>query len=304
MALGGNAHPYPELLALVREAEQLGYAAAFVDGDVSQRSAPGVREVAHGWSLHLALLAATERIAIGSIRLVHHWNACALAQAAATAERLFGERFRLLCSVGGQPADRHFGLPFPKAADRVRWLDETLTVARRLWRGESVSFAGAHVHCDEARLQPAPGDEVPIAIAARGPKLLEVVARHARGWDINVPPIATRVDRAAAALDAACAREGRDPGEIARSQWIHVRPGGEAGSDQLVAGFRRTNPWFEAIPDEELSEGLVGGSPKACLERLAELRDRFQLDLQILELTGIDVATTQRVMNDLAPGTA
>ena len=33
---GWHVHPYPELLALVRHAEALGYSAALVDGDVSK----------------------------------------------------------------------------------------------------------------------------------------------------------------------------------------------------------------------------------------------------------------------------
>jgi alkanesulfonate monooxygenase SsuD/methylene tetrahydromethanopterin reductase-like flavin-dependent oxidoreductase (luciferase family) len=100
----------------VRRAEALGYRCAFVDGDVSMLPSRGEGDVLDGWTVTAALLAATERIEIGSIRLVHHWNAAKLAQAVATAERIAPGRLRLQISIGAQPADARFGLPFPPAA--------------------------------------------------------------------------------------------------------------------------------------------------------------------------------------------
>ena len=88
VSLAWHVHPWEELLALVQRAEELGYAAAFVDGDISMFASDSERDVLDGWTVTTALLARTQRIQIGSIRLVHHWNAARLAQAVATAERL------------------------------------------------------------------------------------------------------------------------------------------------------------------------------------------------------------------------
>ena len=71
---------FEELRALVRHAEAKGFAAAYVDGDVSVIPSLGERDVLDGFTVTTALLAATERIAVTSIRLVHHWNAARLAQ--------------------------------------------------------------------------------------------------------------------------------------------------------------------------------------------------------------------------------
>ena len=70
--LGGHVHPWPELLELVRLAEALGYEAALVDGDTSMH---GRFDAMDGWTTTVALLALTQRIEVGSLRLVHHWNA-------------------------------------------------------------------------------------------------------------------------------------------------------------------------------------------------------------------------------------
>lgn len=303
VALAWHCHDFAALLRLVRRAEALGYAAAFVDGDASQMRGDPPRDVLDGWSVTLALLARTERIEIGSIRLVHHWHAARLAQSAATAAHLFGSRFRFLVSIGGHPIDRAFGLSFPGIRERVRWLDETLTAARALWRGERVRTSGEFVTLDGAVVRPLPaGGRVPISIAARSPRLLEVVATHADVWDVNLPPIRARVDRAARALAVACERQGRDPGAIARSQWIFTRVGREEPRSEAVrAEFRRLNPWFNDIPDAELAEGLVSGPPERCRSRIEEIRQSLRLALPVADLSGLSEASAEAQLEALAP---
>src|SRR5512134_160846 len=117
--LGGHHRDFAETLALVRCAESLGYRAVYVDGDVSVVASRGDAPVLHGWTATVAYLAATERIEIGSIRLVHHWNPAQLAQAVATAECIAPGRLRLLASIGGQAADRRFGLAVPPVGERI-----------------------------------------------------------------------------------------------------------------------------------------------------------------------------------------
>ena len=119
VGLGWHSLAFEELLDLVRRAESAGFEAAFADGDVSQVPSGGEADVLDGWTVTTALLASTERIQIGSIRLVHHWNAARLAQAAATLERIAPRRLRFLISIGGQPADRRFGLPFPSTREGI-----------------------------------------------------------------------------------------------------------------------------------------------------------------------------------------
>ena len=82
---GWHALAFEDLCALVQRAEELGYAAAFVDGDISMLERRPDDDCLDGWTVTIALLAATRRIEIGSLRIVHHWNAARLAQAAATA---------------------------------------------------------------------------------------------------------------------------------------------------------------------------------------------------------------------------
>ncbi len=302
VALGGHVHGFDDLLALVRRAEALGFRVAWVDGDASMLPSRPDAEVLDGWTVTCALLARTERIEIGSIRLVHHWETARLAQAVATLERVTPGRLRFLISIGGQPADRRFGLSVPPVRERIEWLDETLTALRALWAGETVTLQGRHVRLDGARVGPPPRDgPMPIAIAARRPRLLALVAAHADIWDVNLPPVRWRVAEAARSLATACRARGRDPASIARSMWIFTRPGADPEDPKLVREFRRLNPWFDDLPDAELSEAIVAGTADACRRRLADLRRELDLALPVLDLTGLPRPAAERVMQALAP---
>ena len=282
-------------------AEALGYRAAYVDGDVSVVPSRGDAPVLEGWTATVAYLARTERIEIGSIRLVHHWNAARLAQAVATVESIAPGRLRLLASIGGQPADRRFGFPLPPARERIAWLDEWLDALRRLLAGEVVTHDGLYVQLDRAQVRPVPrGGRMPIEVGGAGPALLDVVARRADRWDLNLPPVAQRVRDAAARLDACCRAIGRDPAAIGRSMWIFVRPGTDPQDPGVHAAYRRWHPWFRTIPDAELGEAIVAGPVGRCRERIAALRTDLGLDLPVLDLAGLDLAAASAALEGLA----
>jgi alkanesulfonate monooxygenase SsuD/methylene tetrahydromethanopterin reductase-like flavin-dependent oxidoreductase (luciferase family) len=302
VAFGWYAHSWETLAELVETAEALGYAAAFVDGDVSMLGGSRKTDVLDGWTVTIALLARTQRIQIGSMRLVHHWNAAHLAQAAATAERIAPGRLQFLISIGDRPHDERFGLQRPSAAERVLWLDEMLTAVRGLWRGESVSTSGRFVVLDGARIQPAPpAGRIPISIAGRRPKLLELVAAHADTWEINLPPLPDRVAEASAMLENACRQRERDPAEIERSMWIFTRVQMSDDPASLFDEYRRLNPWFGELSDDECAAAMVVGSAEHCRTRLAALGDELNLDFPVIDLSGLDAAASRVALEAMAP---
>ncbi len=297
--LGWHVHPWEDLLALVLRAEELGYDAAWIDGDATLH--PG-RETLDGWTATTALLARTRQIGIGSLRIVHHWNAARLAQVVATAERITPGRLRLLVSIGDRPIDARFGLPDLTAGERIRWLDETLDAARALWRGETVTRTGRFVRLSEASLCPTPpGGRVEIAVAAKGERLLEVVARHADVWDVNLPPVPARVRAAASALETACGRIGRDPATIERSMLLFTRVAASAEPEPFLAGFRRLNPWFRFLSDAEVADALVVGPPADCRSRIASICRELGIARPVIDLSGVPAGEAERVLTALSP---
>ena len=102
-----------------------------------------------------------------------------------------------------------FGLPAGGPGERLARLDEMLGALRRLWQGETVSLRGRYVQLDEARVRPLVAPRIRIEIAAKGPRMLDLVARHADVWDVNLPPLPARVAQAGAWLAERCAKAGR-----------------------------------------------------------------------------------------------
>lgn len=290
---------FEELRTLVRHAERLGYEAAYLDGDIGFVPSLGEADVLDGWTVQTALALATERIRLASIRLVHHWHAFRLAQAVATFERIAPGRQRVFVAVGGQAGDAAAGLPFPPHADRVAWLDETLSAARRLWTEPAVSAQGRFVNLRSARVRPRPPAPPWVEIGAAAEATLRVVARHADAWNLNRPAIPSEIARLDAAFARACDAVGRDPATVERTLWLFARPGDEAGD--ALADYRRFTPWHRAFPDAALRASFLTGGTDAARERLAGFRESLSLDLPVVDVTGLPLAAAQVALEALAP---
>jgi alkanesulfonate monooxygenase SsuD/methylene tetrahydromethanopterin reductase-like flavin-dependent oxidoreductase (luciferase family) len=292
---------FEELSALVQRAEALGYAAAYVDGDVSQLASLGTRDVLDGWTVLTALAQRTRRIQLAGVRLVHYWNAARLAQSFATFERIAPQRQRAFLAIGAHAADRAFGLPYPPAADRIAWLDETIVALRALWRGEPVAQRGRFVTLESARVRPALAAPPPLELAAAGPRMLALVAKHADAWNINLPPLPERVARASAQLEAACTARGRASREIARVVQIFARPGLAADDPALLGAFRRFHPWFADVPDADVPRAVLCGGAEAARAQLARMRRDLALDLPVVDVTGLPASEADAALVALAP---
>lgn len=293
---------WEELVALVTRAEELGFDTAYIDGDVSQLAQRRDTDVLDGWTATQALVARTRRISVASIRLVQHWSAAHLAQVMATAERIAPGRSHLFASIGDRPEDRAWGLPPLPGSDRVAWLDETLDAVRALWRGESVTRHGRFVTLDDARVRPSPpGGRLPIEVAAKGARLLPVVARHADIWNVNWPAIPARVAASAEQLARACDAEKRDPAQIQRRLWMFTRPEPLSRHDAL-AEFRRWNPWFQDLSDAEVAPALAVGKPAECRERIASLAADLELEMPVIDLSGLPADRAREALEALPAG--
>jgi F420-dependent oxidoreductase-like protein len=186
---------------------KIGTSLGFFDGD-PQKFARHVRDlesagvdVAWGGEIYgfdlassLAYLAGqTERIELMSgIFPVYSRSPTLIAQTAATIDALSGGRFILgLGTSGPQVIEGWHGVPFAKPLARTR---EVVEVCRKVWRGERVELDG------EAVQLPLPAGEgtglgkplkfmgrplradIPIFIAAIGPRNVELTAQVAEGW--------------------------------------------------------------------------------------------------------------------------
>lgn len=122
----------------------------------------------------------TERLRIGHLVLCDAFrHPAVLAKQAVTLAEASGGRFELGLGSGSMPDElARFGLGAPTAGQRISALEQTVIALRRYWSGEQ-----------DTQL-PVPSSPIPLLLAGRGPRMLELVARHADWW--NLP--ATHVD--------------------------------------------------------------------------------------------------------------
>ncbi len=166
-------------LSLAREADRLGYSVAWV-AEAYGSDAPTI----------LAWVAAqTERIDVGSaVMQIPARTPAMTAMTAATLDTLSGGRFRLGLGVSGpQVSEGWHGVRFDAPLGRTR---EYVDIVRMALRRETVRYEGKHYTLP---LPDGPGkaikltvhpvrEEIPVYLAAVGPKNLQLTGEIADGW--------------------------------------------------------------------------------------------------------------------------
>jgi alkanesulfonate monooxygenase SsuD/methylene tetrahydromethanopterin reductase-like flavin-dependent oxidoreductase (luciferase family) len=132
---------------------------------------------------------------------------------------------------------RGYGLDFPAAGVRVDMLDEALTIIRRLWTEDTVTFDGRYYRVHDAVGNPKPlqRPHPPIVIGGEKPKMLRVIARHADEWNVPSHGDVAAWAETSTRLDQACAEVGRDPAQIRRSVQLFVRPAQQGHLEDQLA---------------------------------------------------------------------
>ena len=140
------------------------------------------------WTTTCYLAAAYPELTWGTIVLCQSYrNPALMAKMAACLCSLAPGRFVFGIGAGWKEDEYHaYGYPFPRAAARIQQLDEAVTIARRMWTEERVTFEGRHYQVHDAYLSPKPDPLPPIMIGGGGEQLtLRVVARHADWYNLS-----------------------------------------------------------------------------------------------------------------------
>jgi F420-dependent oxidoreductase-like protein len=218
-----------------------------------------------------------------------------LAQNAVALDRLFGGRYRLGLGAGWYQREHEaFGFPLPTVHERMDRLEEAITVVKRLWTGEPVTFAGQFYQLREARLRPTPlrPEGVPLVVGGGGEKrLLRIAAAHASDWNaVSVLP--ATYPAKVAALERHCAEIGRDPREIERSWMVgHLVGRDEVELRERAARLQRVLVSLQGLsPTETVARlrerGWLVGTPPEILD---QVRERAALGVDRLMLQTFDL---------------
>ncbi|MGI9647564.1 MAG: TIGR03557 family F420-dependent LLM class oxidoreductase, partial [Acidimicrobiia bacterium] len=149
------------------------------------------------WSWLGAVAARTERVQLATSVTcpLFHYHPALIAQAAATVDRLSGGRFLLGVGTGENINEGPLGFSFPGYKERIARMSEALEIIHRLFEGEKVDFEGEYYTADKARLYSPPVGDIPVLMAAGGPKSAAFAGANAGGLITSVKDPAETIER-------------------------------------------------------------------------------------------------------------
>lgn len=268
--------------AAAQAVDGLGYHSVWVNDHLYGVPMPSL-PILEAWTLLPAVAAVTERVELGTlVTPIGFRNPALLAKSVATLDGI--SNGRVIVGLGGGWFAQEFsgyGIDFPPVQDRLRQLDEGITLMRRMWSEEQVTFAGRYFRTEDVYCEPKPVRRPPILIGGGGEQvLLKLVARHADIWNNLAVHQAQLADKAAV-LRRHCEAIGRDPAQIRISQQTMV----VIGSDDADARAKAEKA--ARIYGGHMGSGIAG-TPAQCIEQIEALA-RQGCSLLMIEFFGRDV---------------
>jgi 5,10-methylenetetrahydromethanopterin reductase len=202
-------HPMPELAARAREYEALGYTDVWV---------PDERLLRNVYVSLATIASATTRIGLGpAVTNPYTRHPAHTAAAIATIDELSGGRATLAFGAGG--GLDAYGI---KRANPVQTLREAVQISQLLTRGETASYQGEVFSLGATQLDFTPVRPVPVYLAARGPKILQLAGEVADGAILGGFAQPDGLRYAMDMVDRGIERAGRDPGDVDVMSWLYV----------------------------------------------------------------------------------
>jgi len=158
-----------ELIKTVQAAEELGYQYCMVADEGLMYDI---------WVVLGILANSTSSIRLGAVTNGYTRHPAATAAAAATVDQVSGGRAFLTLVAGGTMVLEPLGLARDKP---LTVMHDSIEIMRRLWSGETVEFRGEVFSLSDARLEAGGRHDIPIWVAARGPRLLRLAGELADG---------------------------------------------------------------------------------------------------------------------------
>ncbi|MFF9018868.1 TIGR03842 family LLM class F420-dependent oxidoreductase [Streptomyces eurythermus] len=246
--------PASRVVALMRRAEHNGFRYGWTFDSAVLWQEPFV--------IYSQILANTERLTVGPMVTnpgTRTWEVTA--STFATLNDMFGNR--TVCGIGrGDSAMRVAG----RRPNTLARISEAMKVIRALGRGEEADLGGARIRIPWIR----EGAEVPVWMAAYGPKALKMAGEEADGFILQLADLYLTEYMVKAVRDAAAAA-GRDPSEVticvAAPAYVT-----EDDSPAALAHAREQCRWFGGMVGNHVAD-LVSRYGEGSADVPAELTD-------------------------------
>jgi F420-dependent oxidoreductase-like protein len=270
---------------VITKAENKGFDSFWVMDHFHQISVIGKPEepMLEGWTTISALAGITTRIKLGTLvtGVIYRYPSI-LAKIGATLDilskgRLFfgigaawNEEESLAYGIGNNSGNDPSAISFPSNKERFLRLEEALQIIRKMWTEEpSASFKGNYYQITDAYCNPKPIQKPtpPILVGGSGEKrTLKIVAKYADAC--NIFGSAYTIRKKLGILKEHCRTVGRDYDSILKTK-LGVVVIDNNGRDAK----KRAKQAFLGIPESQLSEFAIYGTPEDVRSQIEELEE-------------------------------
>jgi probable F420-dependent oxidoreductase len=275
------------------EIDRLGFHSAWVCDHLYGVPLPHF-PIFEAWSELAAVAAVTSRVELGTLVTPPFFrNPAVLAKQVATVDHVAGGRTIVGLGVGWFAAEfEGYGVAFPPLKQRLRALEEHVTLLKRMWTEERVTFSGEHARVVDVICEPKPVRRPPVLIGGGGERvLMRIAAQHADIWN-NLAASQAQLGTKVEALRRRCAEVGRDFATIEVSQQcLVVIAETEAGAREALAKAERI---YGGHMGGGLEEHGIWGTPEQVIERIERHR-ALGCTLFVIEFFGRDTRPPARL---------
>ena len=224
--------------------------------------------ILEGWTELAAVAAVTENVGLGTLVTPPFFrNPAVLAKQIATIDQISGGRVIAGMGAGWFEAEfKGYGCEFPSIRERLRALEESVEIMKRMWTEESVTFEGKHASVHNVFCEPKPQQMPKVLIGGAGEKvLMGIVARHADIWN-NMAATQAQLPEKIEAMKRRCDQEGRDFDTLEVSQQCVVILG--ADDDAATAALAKAEKIYGGHMGGDLANTGIWGSPQGVIDRI------------------------------------
>ena len=205
--------------------ENLGYESTWVYDHFHTVPTPTQDPTYECWSLMSALSQTTSRVRLGQMCTCNSYrNPSYLTKVASTIDVMSGGRLEYAIGAGWYDQEyKAYGYEYPSAGIRLKMLEESLIIYKRMTTQEKASFEGEYYQIKDAINQPKPIQDPhpPLWVCGGGEKVtLKLLARYGDygNWDVDVDGFIAKSN----ILKQHCDAENRDFDHIGKTLHTNV----------------------------------------------------------------------------------
>jgi 5,10-methylenetetrahydromethanopterin reductase len=309
MKLGINiipVMPVSEIISIIKSAEALGYEYCLLADE-------GM--TADVWVTLSLAVQETSRIYLGPVTNGYTRHPAVTAVATATLNQISAGRAFLVLVAGGSIVMDTFKIQREKPLSVVK---ETIEICRDLWSGNTVEYQGDMFALQNAHMD-LPSQNIPIWIAARGTKMLQMAGRVADGvllmmksdigpavdlisqYDRN--PLRIYMDRIAytdSMIEDATRLFPFVLKDTPERQLLGFLNEVEIKQLQQALAAGGTDAVARLITQDMIKRYKVAGTPHECHQIINQLRDEHKLDMFVLNITSSGLEKNLQMLKDIS----